>query len=66
MKKSFFKKGMSAFLALLMCFSALIGMGTTTAFAAEAGETDTVVMMSFPVKVTQTTVETGVILSFTI
>ena len=48
MKKSVFKKGMSAFLALLMCFSALIGMGTTTALAAEAGETDSVVMFSFP------------------
>ena len=48
MKKSIFKKGMSAFLAVLMCFSAMVGMGTTTALAAEAGETDTVVMMSFP------------------
>lgn len=48
LKKSIFKKGMSAFLAVLMCFSAMVGMGTTTALAAEAGETDTVVMMSFP------------------
>ena len=47
MKKSVFKKSLSAFFALLMCFSALIGTGTT-ALAAEAGETDTVVMMSFP------------------
>lgn len=48
MKKSIFKKGTSAILALLMCFSAILGMGTTTALAAEAGETNNVVMMSFP------------------
>lgn len=47
MKKNLFKKGMSALLAVMMCLSAFIGMGTTTAFAAEA-ETDEVVMMAFP------------------
>ena len=47
MKKNLFRKGMSALLAVMMCLSAFIGMGTTTAFAAEA-ETDEVVMMSFP------------------
>ena len=47
MKKNLFRKGMSALLAVMMCFSAFIGMGTTTAFAAEA-ETDEVVMMAFP------------------
>jgi len=47
MKKNLFRKGMSALLAVMMCLSAFIGMGTTTALAAEA-ETDEVVMMSFP------------------
>lgn len=47
MKKNLFRKGMSALLAVMMCLSAFIGMGTTTAFAAEA-ETDEVVMMAFP------------------
>ena len=47
MKKNLFRKGMSALLAVMMCLSAFIGMGTTTAFAAEA-EIDEVVMMSFP------------------
>ena len=47
MKKNLFRKGMSALLAVMMCLPAFIGMGTTTAFAAEA-ETDEVVMMAFP------------------
>ena len=47
MKKNLFRKGMSALLAVMMCLSAFIGMGTTTAFAAEA-VTDEVVMMAFP------------------
>lgn len=47
MKKNLFRKSMSALLAVMMCLSAFIGMGTTTAFAAEA-ETDEVVMMAFP------------------
>ena len=47
MKKSIFKKGTSAFLAVLMCLSTFLGIGSTTAFAAES-TTAEVVMMSFP------------------
>ena len=47
MKKNFFKRGMSALLAVVMCLSAFIGIGSTTAFAAES-VTDEVVMFSFP------------------
>ncbi|MBR4968255.1 MAG: Cys-Gln thioester bond-forming surface protein, partial [Bacteroidaceae bacterium] len=47
MKKSFFKRGTSALLAVIMCLSAFLGIGSTTAFAAE-GTTDEVVMFSFP------------------
>ena len=47
MKKNFFKKGTSAFLAVVMCLSAFLGIGSTTAFAAES-ETAEVVMFSFP------------------
>ena len=32
--KSFIKRGMSGLLAFLMCFTALFGAGSTTAFAA--------------------------------
>ena len=47
MKKSIFKKGTSALLAVVMCLSAFLGIGSTTAFAAE-NTTDEVVMFSFP------------------
>lgn len=47
MKKSFFKRGASALLAVVMCLSTFIGIGSTTAFAAE-NTTDEVVMFSFP------------------
>ena len=47
MKKNLFRKGVSALLAVMMCLSAFIGIGTTTAFAAEA-VSDEVVMISFP------------------
>ena len=47
MKKSFFKRGASALLAVVMCLSTFLGIGSTTAFAAEA-TTDEVVMFSFP------------------
>ena len=47
MKKSFFKRGTSALLAVIMCLSAFLGFGSTTAFAAES-TTDEVVMFSFP------------------
>ena len=46
MTKSIFKRGMSGLLAVLMCFSALIGIGSTTAFA--ASETSESYMISFP------------------
>lgn len=45
MKKKSFKKGTSLFLALLMCFSTLLGL-STTAFA--AGEQAEVYMISYP------------------
>ena len=44
--KSILKKGMSGLLAFLMCFSAIIGMGTTTALA--ASDTSVSVMIAFP------------------
>ena len=46
MKKHFFKRGLSAVLAIVMCLSTFLGIGTTTAFAADV--TDEVVMFSFP------------------
>lgn len=46
MNKSIFKRGASAFLAILMCLTAMIGIGSTTAFA--AGEKAEVVLMTFP------------------
>lgn len=45
MKKNSFKRGTSFFLALLMCFSTIFGLGTT-AFA--AGEQAEVYMIGFP------------------
>lgn len=47
LKKSIFKKGTSALLAMVMCLSTFFGIGSTTAFAAES-TTDEVVMISFP------------------
>lgn len=47
MKKSFFRKGASELLAVVMCLSSFLGIGATTAFAAEE-VSDTVVMFSFP------------------
>ena len=46
MKKRFFKRGLSAVLAIVMCLSTFLSIGTTTAFAADV--TDDVVMFSFP------------------
>lgn len=46
MKTSIFKRGVSVFMAMLMCLSALVGIGTTTAFA--AGTESEVYMISFP------------------
>ena len=46
MKTSIFKRGMSVFLAMLMCLSALVGIGTTTASA--AGTESEVFMIAFP------------------
>lgn len=45
MKKKSFKRGTSMLLALLMCFSTILGLGTT-AFA--AGEQTEVYMIGFP------------------
>ena len=44
--KSILKKSMSGLLAFLMCFSAIIGIGTTTALA--ASDTSVSVMIAFP------------------
>lgn len=46
MKKNIFKRGASAMLAFLMCFTTLVGFGGTTAFA--AGTEATAVMIGFP------------------
>lgn len=46
MKKSIFKKGTSALLAVVMCLSTFIGIGSTTAYA--AGETAEAMLVSFP------------------
>lgn len=46
MKKNIFKRGASAILAFLMCFTTLIGFGGTTAFA--AGTESTAVLIAFP------------------
>lgn len=46
MKTHFFKRGIAGLLSLVMCLSAFIGLGTTTAFA--AGEQAEVYLISFP------------------
>ena len=45
MKTHFFKRGIAGLLSLVMCLSAFIGLGTTTAFA--AGEQAEVYLISF-------------------
>lgn len=44
--KTNFKRSLSMLMAVLLCFSAFMGIGTTTAFA--ASETDEVVLISYP------------------
>ena len=47
--KKIFKRGISGLLAVLMTFTALMGIGTTTAFAAStAGETAESYSVGFP------------------
>lgn len=46
MKTNLFKKGTSALLALVMCLSTFIGIGSTTAYA--AGEKAEAMLVSFP------------------
>lgn len=46
MKRNLFKRGMAGLLSLVMCLTALVGLGTTTAFA--AGEQAEVYLISFP------------------
>lgn len=49
MKTSIFRRGISGLLAVLMTFTALMGIGTTTAFAAStAGETAESYSVGFP------------------
>lgn len=49
MKKNIFRRGMSGLLAVLMTFTALMGIGTTTAFtASSAGETAESYSVGFP------------------
>lgn len=45
-KTSVFKRGLTAFMAMLLCLSSFIGLGATTAYA--AGEQAEVYMISFP------------------
>ena len=45
MKTHFFKRGIAGLLSLVMCLSAFIGLGTTTAFA--AGEQAEVYLILF-------------------
>lgn len=44
--KTKFKRSLSMLMAVLLCFSAFMGIGTTTAFA--ASETDEVALISYP------------------
>ena len=46
MKTHLFKRGIAGLLSLVMCLSAFMGLGTTTAFA--AGEQAEVYLISFP------------------
>ena len=46
MKKNLFRRGVAGLLSLVMCLTALMGIGTTTAFA--AGEQANVYLISFP------------------
>ena len=46
MKKNLFKRGIAGLLSLVMCLTALVGIGTTTAYA--AGERAEVYLVSFP------------------
>lgn len=46
MKTHLFKRGIAGLLSLVICLSAFIGLGTTTAFA--AGEQAEVYLISFP------------------
>lgn len=46
MKTNLFKKATSALLALVMCLSTFIGIGSTTAYA--AGEKAEAMLVSFP------------------
>ena len=47
MKKSIFKRGLSGFLAFVLCVTGLLGIGATTAYAAGGTEAEAV-MISFP------------------
>ena len=47
MKMRLFKKSMAVFFAVAMCLTSFLGLGATTAYAAEE-VTDEVVMFSFP------------------
>ena len=46
MKKSILKRGLSMLMAMLLCFSSLVNIGTTTAFA--AGTETEVYLIAFP------------------
>lgn len=45
-KTNFWKRGLTALMAMLLCLSSFIGLGTTTAFA--AGEQAEIYLVSFP------------------
>lgn len=68
MKTSIFRRGISGLLAVLMTFTALMGIGTTTAFAAStAGETLSPIPLASPETGTPIwiTAAHGVTMSFT-
>ena len=68
MKTSIFRRGISGLLAVLMTFTALMGIGTTTAFAAStAGETAESYSVASPETGTPiwTTAAHGAMMSFT-
>ena len=61
MKKNLFKRGMAGLLSLVMCLTALVGIGTTTAYA--AGERAEVYLVSFPMLILITAVLGGIPIS---
>ena len=64
MKNSIFKKSVSALMALVLCLTALVSTGATTAYA--AAEKAKVYIVSFPARATKKRAETGDTRTFSI